>query len=125
MREIKFRAWNKVYKKYVEINELEMGVKSLAIKFITPSGRTLYLEHGNSIILEQYTGLKDKNGVEIYEGDIVKMDGLYYLIKWDDEGGKWCMSLERDWMDYLFLTKKKAPFMEIIGNIHENGDLIR
>lgn len=73
-------------------------------------------------IVEQYTGLKDKNGKEIYEGDIVR-----YVDDWDengeivyDDGGfevHWPIELER-------LEGDIADMMEIIGNIHENPELL-
>lgn len=127
MRKIKFRAWivdeekyyHNVQNTYDYIDWFNTGDEP------APFVCFGHMLNDKNIIIEQYTGIPDKNKKEICEGDIVKMDGLYYLIKWDDEGGKWCMSLERDWMDYLFLTKKKAPFMEIIGNIHENGELLK
>ena len=62
MRKIKFRAWNNVLNKMYSWNEfLDTNMKQT---FIAPES--------TAMILMQYTGLKDKNGKEIYEGDIVK-----------------------------------------------------
>lgn len=66
--------------------------------------------------LDQCTGLKDKNGKLIYEGDIVKSGKHIYPVEWYVNG----FAVD-DGYDYLIDNEK----WEIIGNIHENADLIK
>lgn len=119
MKEIKLRAWCEEKKILLKVDVINFELKFM-IDFNVPSFTFKFAD----VVFEPYTGFKDKNKNEIYDGDVVKMDGLNYLIKWDEDDGKWCMSVERDWMDYLLLTKKKLPYIEVIGNIHENKGLL-
>ena len=123
MRDIKFRAWDKKFKKMV-------GLKGVQDFF---SIRSDGLPSNDNYELMQYTGLKDKNGKEIYEGDIV-FDGfvnktvVMYEGRWqlerkysiDDEDGY------REGINYqpLFLWAKNIPAISIIGNIYENAELL-
>lgn len=70
----------------------------------------------------QFTGIKDKNGKEIYEGDIFQdeEDGAYNFVEWNDYFGGWGTN---EW----FLPKdlvEQAPYLEVIGNIYENPELL-
>ena len=107
MREIKFRAWEKEFKNMVY--DILAGKES----------PFRYCE------LMQYTGLKDKNGKEIYEGDIVKYDynstpieHCLEAVTFDQEWGCWKLGTYM-----LEPTIKKT--LEIIGNIYENSDLLK
>lgn len=119
MREIKFRAWDKASK------NLWPG-KSMIDLFYQCDGGYFYGNLGwgdlesSDIILMQYAGLVDKNGKEIYEGDIVK-DGNNILteIKWEEfehnEGG---------YFSGFFLNDDSPRVIEVIGNIYENPELL-
>lgn len=76
-------------------------------------------------IVEQCTGLKDKNGRLVYEGDIIadKTEGEKFVVTWSYIGTCWLVD---NYEGYCFPFSKLMidDFWEVIGNIHENADLI-
>lgn len=113
MRELKFRAWDAVDKRYY--------YWSIEACFAVGASAGCMEKY----TFEQYTGLKDKNDKEIYEGDIVKnIDS-----KFGDEGViKFTEKLARYsvyWGMNPYMAKEiKLDGMFIVGNIHENPELL-
>jgi hypothetical protein len=72
-----------------------------------------------------FTGLKDKNGTEIYEGDILKdASGWVYEVRWDDENGRFLGYHSKPRGDTYVCYVGREPPSEIIGNIHDNSELL-
>ncbi len=125
-REIKFRAFIKKGKRIGKVYNLHWsdGLEiSLQVKPDNSKFHHLYEDlDDHECIIMQYTGLKDKNGKEIYEGNIVNFDKRDrhnpYVIKWG-EGG------------FIMVSKKDVDLhvwqnsIEIIGNIYENPELLK
>ena len=120
MREIKFRAWLKEERKMVNVETLFIGINRLC--FGNSKTEDLFFWDFEEVELMQYTGLKDKNGKEIYEGDIYHVGdkNIRYLVVWFDSGfeGKQLRSTS-----YAGL-KSWAKDIEILGNIYENPELL-
>ena len=78
------------------------------------------------IELMQYTGLKDKNGVEIYEGEIIKAKGYPAIeVIYNKDDCSFRMKVQYiGWFDLLILSHNKTPHLEVIGNIYENKELL-
>ena len=112
-REIKFRAWNGARMLY-------MG-KGGYSDFELAGGNIYILKgfdtHKKDYPLTQYTGLKDKNGVEIYEDDIVEWLGFAFAVTVSENHGyRFMYGLDQ-------LCKDNAINGEVIGNIYENPEL--
>lgn len=126
MREIKFRAWNKAQARMLS------DVSKVGNNIFWDNGNSFALDLFNDYELMQFTGLKDKNGKEIYEGDIVRFArkqgywshnrGDIEVVKFiDDQSAQYCGF---GFSSMLPLTKAKSNKVEIIGNIYENPELV-
>jgi uncharacterized phage protein (TIGR01671 family) len=80
-----------------------------------------YLRTPENVELMQYTGLKDKNGKEIYEGDLLSNSEFIGQIVWDIGGFDWVKS---NGVEY-FIGNLKTTDIEVVGNIYENPDLLK
>ena len=139
-REIKFRAWSKEHKKIGKVEIIDFEDKTIAFNY--EFYKNIYQRNYHSefeeitlmlndviykdcffdfeeVELMQYTGLKDTEDVEIYEGDIVKFHDKSYEIKWLCSG--------------FYLHDPKGGFIElaecdecceVVGNIYENPELL-
>lgn len=120
MREIKFRAWDKNNNKMLIDTNLMFPAISLSGNIIAYRGDE-QMHNTKHLLLMQYTGLKDKNGVEIYEGDVMSDE-----MGEDSEVGKvvfvdGAFRLETD--DTLFEPEEVATF-NVIGNVYNNPELL-
>lgn len=121
----KFRAWNIFKKRWVKHF------------YITENGLIYNMEHQHRIligaipikksglIVMQSTGLFDKNGVEIFEGDVVRVLNSLYTVFYDNEKGSYRLSPHNErWnVDYMSNFDHSDSF-EVVGNIHEHPDLM-
>ncbi len=128
-REIKFRAWDKRQKRMIGWDEM---IGESVMQFVTVQSFKGLVA---SVELMQYTGLKDKNGVEIYEGDICiiwnasntkVVDSYTGAVEIPD--GKW--TLVRDGKETtmfgisIFCKPGSKQSFEVIGNIYSNPELL-
>lgn len=137
MREIKFRAWHKEQQIMFPIREaiwFKMDSQSWVNESHQVPTNRLHGYDGETIELMQYTGLKDKNGKEIYEGDIFEIgwrkESLEQLVYVDFDKAGFVIRLcktpanEQPIYNLVYARTFEMRDVEVIGNIYENPELL-
>ncbi|MBC1378070.1 hypothetical protein HB795_14905 [Listeria welshimeri] len=117
MRVIEFRAWDK------EVKEMDYNPSVIEIWQNKPINEQFRLESEEKLVWMQYTGLKDKNGKKIFEGDIVDIS-VYDRLDWSSIKGK-VVFLNGAWLvedvgHFAITLQSETNEIEIIGNVYEN-----
>lgn len=116
-REIKFRAYSSHNHKMYPVSNIEWDIDG-RIWVTADDGKNGIELIDEEAHLMQYTGLHDKNGREIYEGDIVKNEyGKVMEVNYDPRSAAFGVG------DYYFGTIGSGKILEVIGNIYEDGGL--
>lgn len=118
MREIKFRAWDTTAHKMEPVGEITFDIGlEVAIGNHNGKTRSVNMQYQPHVILMQFTGLKDKSGKEIYEGDLVKNEnGVLRVVEFHD--GSFTFG------DYYFGSIGAGRVLEVVGNIYEDSELL-
>ena len=136
-REIKFRAWNgeKMITQFDGIANIDTFNTSPKKQLLVCIGGYSWgtANWGTNVILEQYTGLKDRNGVEIYEGDVLEYisSNLFSLgekIRLSVsyvQARFWCHGVNNGSNIGIYLAELiDTEKCKVIGNIHQNSELL-
>lgn len=121
----KFRAWNKTWEEMGEVRRIRFYDKgSVSTVLVKCNGEAKNLTK-DEVIIMQSTGLRDKNGKEIFEGDILfghAGEDFWEIVEFDIEEGKW---IRKDiWYNSKLDLSDYNESMEIVGNIYENPELL-
>lgn len=124
---LKFRVWDKYFNRYWTDEEVKNNIQWL-----------LYPDNENieNVIIEQCTGLRDKNGKLIFEGDVVIYEVFvsdwsdekrkcYGIVYYDDNQHAFGVKTIRQTVTSCFGLNKLISEIEVIGNIHENPDMLK
>ena len=128
MREIKFRVWDKKIKEYIVPEQFEILLlcsndKKTPVCNLNLSNNIYDFYKAENIEVDMFTGLKDKKGKEIYEGDLVKLldtiDEIVCVVKY--AYGSYILE-NGEYTEYLGEVEER--FLEVVGNIYENKKLM-
>lgn len=123
MREIKFRVWDNLEKRMRKVVSLHWRDGKLVSATLEGDNEPIPIE--GRLVIEQYTGVKDKNGTKVYGGDIIKVerDSLIYRVEWIYTG----FALEPRYNSPFYPILGNVELrsrIEVIGNIHKNPELM-
>ena len=125
MRTIKFRAWIKDYALIAEVNYLNIDYKEIVVMI---DGNDYEFNCGEYELM-QYTGLKDKNGKEIYEGDIITFPkssntNPLFEVYFNTELGFWGVKKVKGYWGIRLSELYEWGYWKVIGNIYEDKHLL-
>ena len=119
----KFRAWDKVFKEMVQVNALVLDEQVVKVTY---KNGNVAKEDMKEYELMQSTGLFDRNGKEVFVGDIVKCTrGCHHEVYLEKEyGGTFIGGMPAIYLKGLLSGYAWTEYEEIIGNIYENPELL-
>lgn len=130
----KFRVWDKEEKKMHKVKTIEFsrrGARIIHLAEVNSNGKGDHKRWHSSVELMQSTGLKDKNGTEIYEGDIVEFKYPYDkriktkgIIVWNDNKACFGICMKETTEQYELYRITAENYLTVIGDVHQTPELL-
>lgn len=134
IREIKYRAFDKERSQICDVLNIDFESEICRLSYSTDHNKFTFCKSFDEIVLMQYTGLLDKNNVQIYDGDILKCsldnedEKFVGEIIYDVEMSSYMVKFHGDGVFYednfLSLSDYNPSGLEVIGNAYENPELL-